>query len=360
MIKIVCPIEHKQAQISNEEALIMFEHLSIKRFDDYSTTLSLIWLAKKLDVSDSDVHKLCSQSDKYHAQWVQKIIDTRRDECTHTISTLYYYLQQDVDKETLDRIFPKSKTYKEICEISKDKRTKDEQKYLDDISSKITQKNINILTKTEGFIERKTEQYVVTRDINRGKVVVIKAGLGKGKTTATMNHINNFEYDSIIVLTPRRSYAQSTISRINNEVSLPDDEKFVLYSDLKGSIKHKYIIIQVESLCRFIHEFEGSNTLVILDEVESLLYQMTSHKTHGKNHVQNLEMFEKMLKYSSKVLCMDAFISNRTIDVLKNINSKFDYYNYTRELEKRSAIQYKDKHILKNKLLKELELGKKV
>ena len=353
--------------ISDEEALNIFKHLSIERWTDYKTCLSMIFLAKKMGLADKDIHDFCSKADNYNQNWVQKAIDGRRDDCSYSIATLRYFLSQDVDRETFKILFPKDKTFQDIIDIPPNKRTKKEQKFIDDILQKMTQKNIKELTYTEGFIARDNEKFVQVRDLNKGEIVIIKAGLGKGKTTATVNHINANDYECIVVLTPRRSYAQTTISRVNNEISLEGGEKFVLYSDLKGGIKHKYLVIQVESLHRFIHEFQGggadpsgSNTLVVLDEVESLLYQMTSHKTHGINHIQNLEMFEILLTHSKKVLCMDAFISNKTLNVLKNINRKFSYYNYTKNLEKRTAIEYPQKHILKNKLIRELEQGKKV
>jgi hypothetical protein len=348
--------------ISDEEALNLFKHLSIERWTEYKTCLGMIFLAKKMGLADKDIHDFCSKTDNYNQQWVQKAIDSRRDDCSYSIATLRYFLSQDVDRETFKILFPKDKSFQDIMDIPPNKRTKKEQKFIDDILYKMTQKNIKELTHTEGFIARDKEEdkFVQVRDLNKGGIVVIKAGLGKGKTTATVNHINANDYACIVVLTPRRSYAQTTISRVNNEISLPDGERFVLYSDLKGAIKHKYLVIQVESLHRFIHEFQGSNTLVVLDEVESLLYQMTSHKTHGTNHIQNLDMFELLLTQSKKVLCMDAFISNKTLNVLKNINRKFSYYNYTKNLEKRTAIEYPQKHILKNKLIKELDQGKKV
>ena len=348
--------------ISDEEALNLFKHLSIERWTEYKTCLGMIFLAKKMGLADKDIHDFCSKTDNYNQQWVQKAIDSRRDDCSYSIATLRYFLSQDVDRGTFKILFPKDKSFQDIMDIPSNKRTKKEQKFIDDILYKMTQKNIKELTHTEGFIARDKEEdkFVQVRDLNKGEIVVIKAGLGKGKTTATVNHINANDYACIVVLTPRRSYAQTTISRVNNEISLPDGENFVLYSDLKGAIKHKYLVIQVESLHRFIHEFQGSNTLVVLDEVESLLYQMTSHKTHKGNHIENLEMFENLLTHSKKVLCMDAFISNKTLNVLKNINRKFSYYNYTKDLEKRVAIEYPKKNILRNKLIKELEQGKKV
>ena len=355
--KIINQIERNDT-FSENEVINMFKHLSVKRWDDYATCLNLIWLGIKYGLTNDDIHLFCKQSDKYSDEWVNNTIE-KYQFCNFTIGTVKYFLRQDVDKETYNTIVPsEDDIYATItCKKKKD-RTKNEQLYLEVIKNSITKKSISFLTGTSGYIERK-DTFVKVRDINKGKISVVKAGLGKGKTTATVNHINNFEYDCIIILTPRRTYAKSTLSRVKKEIDLPDGEEFFLYSDIKGGIKAKYIIIQVESLCRFKYEFEKGNTLVILDEVESLLYQMTSHKTHGINHMENLDMFERIIKESSKVVCLDAFISNKTLDVLKNMSCEFNYYNYTKSLEKRTAIHLPKKNILKQKLIKELEQGKK-
>ncbi len=357
--KISIPKDREQ-KFSENDLIVMFDNLSVKRWDDRQTCYCLIWLGIKYGLTTDDIHIFCKKSEKYSEKWVDDMIEQYNSEkISSTIGTIKFYLREDLDGDTYDKIVPKNKTFTEIMNIPKKERTKEEQKYLDQTINTINKKNLKILTETNSFTERKEDKYVRVRDINSGKFVVIKAGLGKGKTTATINHVNNFDYDCIIILTPRRTYAKSTLSRVQEEINLPDGEKFVLYSDMKGSIREKYIIIQVESLCRFNFEFENKNTLLILDEVESLLYQMTSHKTHGQNHIQNIDMFERIIKNSNKVLCMDAFISLKTINTLKKLNCEYTYYNYTKKLEKRKAIRYDKKNILKNKLIKELKEGKK-
>ena len=358
--KIIHPIQEKQDELHDEEVLRMFEYLDVERWDNYQTCIELIWLGKKMGLSDKDVHDLCMNSSKYDDVWVQGVIDNRKDDkwCPFTIGTLLYYLKEDVDEKTFNRIVPKNNTYNEIS--NKQNKTDEEEDYIKTIKQRITEKNIKLLTHTEGYIERIDDKYVRKQDINEGKVCIVKAGLGKGKTTATLNHIRENQYDYILVLTPRRSYAKTTLSRMNTEIQLPNDKKFVLYLDVKGNIKSQYLIIQVESLHRFTEDINKGKTLLILDEVESLLYQMTSKKTHGKNHMENLYIFEKMIRESSKVLCMDAFISNKTIHTLNNLGIKFDYYNYTRQLEKRTAVEYDNKQRLRQKLINELESGKKI
>ena len=350
----------KESKLSSGESKIMFDHLADIRWDNYQTCMSLIWVGKHLLLTDRDIHYYCEKSDKYDNDWVQNIIDQRRETCTYTIATLLYYLKQDVSAETYNNIVPKNNTFDEIKAKEQHKRTKEEENYLNRIMTLIETQNINLLTETTDYIERSEEKYVLVDDINsNNKVIIIKAGLGQGKTTATVKHINKYEYESIIILTPRRSYAKCTLARVNREIKLPSGEKFVLYSDLKGTIMAKFIILQVESIHRF--NFNPKlKTLLLLDECESLLYQMTSHSTHGMYHEQNISCFEHMIKQSSKILALDAFISNKTINLFTNMGVDFKYFNYTQVLEKREAIEYPKKEILSNKLIEELELGKKI
>lgn len=345
VIKIVCPIEHKQDQISNEEALIMFEHLSIKRFDDYSTTLSLIWLAKKLDLSDSDVHKLCSQSDKYHEQWVQKIIDTRKEECTHTISTLYYYLKQDVDKETLDRIFPKSKTYKEIKSIQKNRRTLQEQKYLDDINNKILTKQINSLFIYEKstFIWKELipESIEYVQDIvfpPNIRCIGIDAGLGRGKTTSLIRYVGSLPKEAkVLILSPRITFAQNICAEYNT--NLDSDRQFICYKDFKSDKKklnfENKIVISMES----IHYLESfTPDLLIIDECNANLVSHVSIETSGKNIDNNIYQFKRMLEYSKQVVVADAFIGSKVCDFFTDLKIQLHVYKYLKKLERKDAV----------------------
>ena len=57
---------------------------------------------------------------------------------------------------------------------------------------------------------------------------------------------------------------------------------------------------------------------------------------------------------------MDAFISNKTIHTLNKLGVTYDYYNYTKQLEKRTSIEYDNKQTLKRKLIDELEKGKRI
>ena len=227
------------------------------------------------------------------------------------------------------------------------------------IEEKWDQMKIDDLLITTGYIEKSDERWVLPDILNNKdeKCILIKAGLGKGKTTASIDHINTSDYDSIIVLSPRRTFAKSVANRLNAETK----KEFFIYSDLKGKdyiIKQPFVVIQVESLNRL--SLGNGKILVLCDEIESVLSQMTVSKTHKDKHIQNLDMLETLFKRADKIIGLDAFMSNRTLNTLKYMNIPYNYYNYTLPLERRACIRIDKLKKWIDKLLIDLGLGKKI
>ena len=346
-------------KISNSEALVMFEKLNKKRFDDFKGTRNLIWLCKELDITDDDVHKLCEQSDKYNERWVQNLIDHRRDECGFNIGTLYHFLKEDVDEETYNQLKQKTKTLSEILSIPEGERTNEEKEYLLYILPIIKKKNLDKLTKTSLIKSiKKSDEYVQSSTLlnSKKKVIIVKAGLGRGKSYATGQYIKQSKYDNIIVLTPRRSYARSATERLIKDTGL----NFVCYLNKKKLLEDPFIVIQAESLFRL--QIMNGNNLIIIDEVEAFLYQLTSVKTHKENHVKNIETFIQLIKNSNKVIVLDAFISDRTLQTFSQLsgNNHLDFYEYTQKLQERKATEVDKLENFINSLISDLEKGKKI
>ena len=127
----------------------------------------------------------------------------------------------------------------------------------------------------------------------------------KGKTTALIQHVNHKQYDSVLVASPRRSFSHSVHQRLNKECEFIT---FECYDSVKEKgITNPYIICQSESFHRLHCE---TYDLVVLDEIESFLYQLTSIQTHKERQKANLDAFQTIMKNSPHNLLMDAFISN--------------------------------------------------
>ena len=87
---------------------------------------------------------------------------------------------------------------------------------------------------------------VFTDDIKR--CTAVKAGLGKGKTQGTLDHINSHHYDGIVFLSPRVSFAKSVHARLIDET----EYEFALYNRSKKPyiIPAPYVVVQTESVHR--------------------------------------------------------------------------------------------------------------
>lgn len=217
----------------------------------------------------------------------------------------------------------------------------------------------------ETNFKKSDEMYVNPEIFNCSeKVVIVKAGLGTGKTTATISYINANKdtFKKIIFVTPRITYAKSIYERLNKETIYND---WVIYNakNIGYIIDKDRVVVQCESLYRCANLFQ-EDTLIVIDEVESFLTSLTSKKTH-RHHEETLELFE-FLMYSKKIICLDAFISDKTLNIFKSLELPFSYVHYTRKLKQRQYIQIKkeDKEDLFQKwadyIINEINNGKKM
>jgi hypothetical protein len=91
---------------------------------------------------------------------------------------------------------------------------------------------------------------------------------------------------------------------------------FVLYNDVADVKQHDRIIIQYESLhlLRGVEAFD----LVVLDEIESILENMTSEPTNKTRLKANAAIFQGLVS-GSRVVALDADLSNKTLQYLKSV-----------------------------------------
>lgn len=140
--------------------------------------------------------------------------------------------------------------------------------------------------------------------------LIIKSNMGTGKSKRLRELISRPEINAmrIIIVSCRRSLTQET-KRL-----LPE---FTDYQTVKGDIRDKHIIVQVESLHRLMPTLDDTPTLLILDESESVITQFEHVNQVGKiaSVWSNFEYFIGKSKY---VIAMDANISKITYDLIHN------------------------------------------
>lgn len=195
--------------------------------------------------------------------------------------------------------------------------------------------------------------------------IAIKQRLGGGKTTSIIKYINDERPKSVIYLSPRRTFARAITTELNSKIKegLP---RFKCYLDVpKGGRKafrdNPYIVISMESL----YWLSGSDTevtiipeLLVVDEVHANLVQHTSIATNKNNFDYNVDYFRKLVERSPRKIFADAFLGQKFIRFISNLQIPTLVWNYLRPPRKKTCelVSYNDLHDNKKREL----LGKKL
>lgn len=195
----------------------------------------------------------------------------------------------------------------------------------------------------KGLINFKDNEWIDNLDYDLHKNIIIKAGLGTGKTTSYIDYINRTDYDKIILIGARRTFDKAITNRLNEDIK-GFKINFIHYKDKNFYLDtQQFVVIQYESLHKLqvkdIQYVKSLKSLLILDEIESILTCTTSSETNSSNLKNNFNVFEFLLKNVSKTISLDAFISYRTINFYNSIlNHNYLYNIYTKQLKQRKYI----------------------
>jgi hypothetical protein len=160
------------------------------------------------------------------------------------------------------------------------------------------------------------------------RTVCIDAPMKLGKTKQLIEHIQLY-YPQIASDLPIMSESQVRPSKIRiitfrQTFAFEMYKKcsflgFILYSDVDGALTQDRVIVQMESMHRLTTD---PIDLLILDECESIFEQLNSGLF--KNFRDAYAKFHFMLRTARKVICMDAYMSDRTYNILDAIRTLID------------------------------------
>lgn len=237
----------------------------------------------------------------------------------------------------------RGKTSRYICNISQNEI---------DINNIINQHKDTILFNDLPNTQKNVYDSTTMYEYELEPTLVVKAQMKVGKTKQLKQHIDtHFNNNCIIRFVTFRQTFSSYINSLFND--------FKSYSDIKGTITDEYkkVIIQVESL----HRLQiGNIDLLILDEVESVLSQLSSGL--HKHFVASIATFVWLLTNAKYVICIDANVSNRTYNILTRFRKQSIFFHHN-TYNKASDDKYyitSNKTIWLNKLHDYLKLGKKI
>ena len=181
--------------------------------------------------------------------------------------------------------------------------------------------NANIIEEKliHNFDEHKyNAENVIPYNLLSNKLTIVKSGMGTSKTKMMMEELVRLNPEIIIWVTFRRSLADKMSTEL--KTAFPDmmDYRYVN----KGNITDKLVIIQLDSLHRlFLKDFANYKSILVLDEIESILTQTESELLHKSGRLARvMTELEYLLKHSTNVIALDADVNKRTFELFKTIS----------------------------------------
>jgi len=143
------------------------------------------------------------------------------------------------------------------------------------------------------------------------RTLFVHAPMKIGKTKALRRFVDKFAGDEMhraIFVSFRRTFTSEIAAHFQD---------FVSYRDVRGDLDLPRMIVQVESLHRIVPDKIGRVDLLILDESESIISQFESGLSG--DHGGDFAVFQWLLRYSARVVALDAFLSERTCAIVGRI-----------------------------------------
>lgn len=157
--------------------------------------------------------------------------------------------------------------------------------------------------------------------LRKADTMIVQSGLGTSKTKCAINAVKVENYKTVLILSCRVALADELEVRFagfENYRRLPKNKPLSL-------IEHPHLITQLNSVHRVTPGPNGEAwpDLLIIDESEAVLGQFSHNVLIENDKLTSCwQSFEALVKYSKKVLLMDAFVGPRTCLLVEMLREK--------------------------------------
>tara|TARA_R110002153_G_scaffold274315_1_gene448467 strand:+ start:7692 stop:11483 length:3792 start_codon:yes stop_codon:yes gene_type:complete len=200
------------------------------------------------------------------------------------------------------------------------------------------------------------EQFNMREIVRDYDIINIKSPMGTGKSYSLKQIFK--KYKSIVYFSCKRAFATSMEADFK-------EFGFKNYIDIENKtniIDYEKIICSVES----IHYCRDKYDLVIIDESESICDNMTGQMFKKNKPIEGATNIYDMIKNSNKVMVMDAYLSSRSFDMIKDIykeditNKKCYYLKNDFKYSKRNLIEVDSKGRFVDMIVDKVKNNKRV
>ena len=198
-----------------------------------------------------------------------------------------------------------------------------------------------LFTLPQNKITHNDSNWVQDLNFKNTNCLVIKSSLGSGKTTAICRYISEKTPKRVLVLSPRRSYANCITMEYNKKIKTGKD--FSCYLQIKQKSKlseYDRLVISMESL-HWLGDIIKSNPfdLLVVDECQANLNSHTQLATNGEHLETNIYIMNTLMDNSKKIVLCDAFLNTKTTNFLGDRD--YSLIVYSRPMVSRMAVEIK-------------------
>jgi hypothetical protein len=165
-------------------------------------------------------------------------------------------------------------------------------------------------------------QRFIELDFPENQITAIKSPKGTGKTEAIVKNIDRYlsQGKRILVLTHRIQLAEALASRFGI-----DHISEIRTSDTKGWLGFALCIdsLHASSQAQF-NPTDWENAVVVIDEVEQVLWHLLNSSTCKKKRCKLMENFRELIQTviesGGKIILADADLTNETVDFISQLS----------------------------------------
>jgi hypothetical protein len=220
------------------------------------------------------------------------------------------------------------------------------------------------------YIDTITEEDFLTPS----KYLLFNVGMGGGKTHQTIDYLNKFskinkDERGFIWLCPNKALANNTLNRIQeNNIPVSYYLDFTTKQKENGDLNKEPNLIIVLNSIHYLQKktysdalATGSPRVVVIDEIETLIDKFLGDFMKKKVEIWNV--FKHILLNADKVIFLDAFITTKTTDFIKNLEGTNCgspcIYQRINEPSTRTVEIIKTKELMINDIIVNLKKDKK-
>lgn len=195
------------------------------------------------------------------------------------------------------------------------------------------------------------------------KYAVFNVGMGGGKTAQTIDYLKT--KSSFIWIAPNKALADNTYNRLKEkDVDCKHYLELTTKNKKLGQMNEENRLISVLNSIHYLNETAAYDVIVI-DEIETLLDKfLGDFMEQGKLQLKSKiwKIFCNLILKAEKVILLDAFITTKTINFIKSLqsNAKIDIFKRICEPQTRTIVYQNNFEMCLHDAITKIKNGSKV